>query len=567
VSAPFLFLIGASLKNRVRRRLGRLRQPRYLLGMVAGVAYLYMSVVRNQMRTTGRNASGLLALVPHSPEIVTGGAVLLWLGLVVVWLWPFPAAPWTFTGPEVHFFFTAPVTRRRLLSYKLLRGQVGVLFGVLIASFFSGAARAALSGRWSFVLGGWLFFAALQLHTKGAALTKSAFRAPARRVPVLAWASAALVVIVSGMLAGIFAVHLRDVPAWSLGAVAAATLEASKSGIAAVLLWPFGALVRPVFAATPGAFAQALGPVVAILAVNYSWVISSDSNLEDAAAASEKRKSERRAAPVPTVTLPVPFSLAPSGRPETAVLWKNTILLGRYFSIGLVVRVLIPLVVLAVVIGLQTRGSKAAPLFGILALFTMLVGPYMVRNDLRHDMPRLPVLKTWPVAGRQLLVGELLAPTVVLTAFAWFLLLLTMALARAWPVGPKDIAERIALAVGVAVVAPMVIAGQVFIQNAAVVLFPGWIATGGTRARGIEAMGQNMLMFFGTMLALAVGVLPAAAVASGLGFLLWQLIGWSAVLPAAIVLAGLLGLETWLVVGWLGRVLDRTEPAAVEVAE
>ena len=47
------------------------------------------------------------------------------------------------------------------------------------------------------------------------------------------------------------------------------------------------------------------------------------------------------------------------------------------------------MVVLAVVVGLQSRGLKVAPLLGILVAFMTLIGPYMVRNDLRHDMPRL----------------------------------------------------------------------------------------------------------------------------------------------------------------------------------
>jgi hypothetical protein len=263
----------------------------------------------------------------------------------------------------------------------------------------------------------------------------------------------------------------------------------------------------------------------------------------------------------------VPFKLEARGGPEAAILWKNTILLGRYFSIGLIVRVLVPLVVVAVLVGLQTSGSKVAPLLGMLVVFMTLVGPYMIRNDLRHDMPRLPVLKTWPVSGRQLLVGELLGPLVALTVLVWFLLALTLALAP--PAGrfPLDAAGRVTLGAGVALVAPLMIAGQLLIQNAAVVLFPGWIATGSARARGIEAMGQNMLMFAGTLLALVVGLIPAALVSGGLGYLLYQVVGWAAAAPAAVVMAAILGAEVAIVIGWLGRLLERTEPSQVEAGE
>jgi ABC-2 type transport system permease protein len=566
VNAPFLFVTACSLKNRVRRRLGRLREPRYLAGMIAGLAYLYWFVFRNQMRASSRAASGILQLGPYVPDLVAGAALLLWVWVVLVWLWPFPAQPWTFTGAEVHFFFTAPVSRRRLLSYKLLRSQTGIVFTVLMVAFFSGGMRAAAAGRWSFVLGGWLFFTILQLHVRGATLTKLSLRAPMGRIPVLAWTSIGAMVVLSGLLLVSFGTQARRVAGLSASEAMRALLEIAKTPPVAALLTPFAATVRPIFAFGPGAFLAALWPALAALALHYWWVLGSDANLEEAAAATERRRSRQKAVPPPS-SLRVPFTLAERGRPEAVVLWKNTILLGRYASIGLLLRVLIPMVVLALVLGLRGRGSRLAPLLAMLVSFTTLVGPFMVRNDLRHDMPRLPVLKTWPLSGRQLLTGEVLAPTAVLSVLVWCLLVMALALSPPSAYGPTDLLGRLALAGGVAVLAPVLIAGQVLIQNAAVVLFPGWIATGGARARGIEAMGQNMLMFAGTLLALALGVLPAAAVAGGLAFLLYQVAGWLAAFPAAVLVAAILGVETAFLLGWLGRVLERTDPAQVETAE
>jgi ABC-2 type transport system permease protein len=567
VTGTFLYLTGRSLKNRLRVRLQRLRQPRYLAGLVVGLVYLYWVVVRNQIRSSGPAMDGLARLEPYARDIVAGGAVLLWCLVVLAWLWPFGSEPWTFTRAEVQFFFTAPVTRRQLLNYKLLRSQLGVLFGVFVASIFSGAARAAASGRWSFVIGGWLLFATLQLHLRGAGLTKSSFSAPASRVPVHAWVSAAIVASLSALLLGVLGYTVRAAGGFTVTAWAGAVLQAARGGgLASVALWPFAALVRPIFATSPSAFASALPPALAVAAVNYWWVLQSDASLEQAAIAAERRRADKHGPPQPVVR-PAPFTLGPAGRPEVAVLWKNTILLGRYLSLAVVVRVLIPIVVLASVIGLRSKGSALAPLLMMLVVVTTVVGPYLVRNDLRHDMPRLQVLKTWPVTGRELVLGELLAPTVVLSALAWFLLAVALALAPPWRYGPSDVIGRAAVALGAAVLAPVLIAGQVLIQNAAVVLFPGWIPTGGSRPRGVEAMGQNMLMLAATLLALALGVAPALALAGGLGFLLYQVVGWFAVLPSAVLLAFALAGETALVVTWLGRVLDRTDPGQVEAAE
>jgi ABC-2 type transport system permease protein len=570
VTGAFLYLTGCSLKNRVLRRLRRLREPRYVAGLVVGVLYLYWVVFRNQMRSgrsRGNGVAAIAAFASFAPDIVAGAALALWALAVVAWLWPFGARTWVFSGAEVQFLFAAPVTRRALLTYKLLRSQLGLLFGVAIAALLSGAARAAAAGRWSLVLGGWLLFAAIHLHVLGANLTKGSFRARPSRVSWLAASSAVVMILLSGAVLGTCAVHAAAFSSRPFGEALRGVVAASRTGIAAAALWPFAAVIAPMFAAGPAAFARALVPALAVVGANYWWVLTSDAQLEQAAAAAEQRRAAgRHGLPAPVVRA-APFTLGPIGRLETAVFWKNTIQFGRYVSVAVLVRVLIPIVLLAVVIGLNRRGGSFAPLVLMLALFTTLIGPYAVRNDLRTDLPRLPVLKTWPISGRELLVGELLAPTFVLSVVAWFLLAVAFALWPSWMAGPADALGRTAVAIACAVLAPMLIAGQLIIQNAAVVLFPAWIVTGGARARGIEAMGQNMLMMAGTLLSLAIGVLPAAAVAGGLGALLYALVGWPGVLPAAIVFAGVLLAEAVLVLTWLGRVLERTDPAQIETAE
>jgi len=567
MTGAFLYLTACSLKNRVLRRFRRLREPRYVAGLIVGLLYLYWFVARNQMRAARPGGGGLAALAPFAANIVSGGALLLWVVALLVWLWPSASKAWSFSGAEVQFFFTAPVSRRQLLNYKLLRSQLGLLFGVLIASLFTGAARAAAAGRWSFLLGGWLLFATIFLHVLGANLTKASFRAPAARVPWLAWASAAAMVLVSGTVLGSYAVHARALVAKPPAEMLDAVLEVSRGGVMAVALWPFTAIVAPIFSQVPATFARALVPAFAVVALHYWWVLQSDAQLEGAAAAAELHGARKRGGLPAPVLRAAPFTLAPEGRLETAILWKNMIQIGRYVSVTTLIRVLLPLIALAFVIGLNNRGGSLAPFVLMMAVFLAIMGPYMFRNDLRMDMPLLPVLKTWPISGRELLLGELLAPAFVLSAAVWFLLAVAFALSRSWSVGPGDTLGRAVIAISGAVLAPMLIAGQLLIQNAAVVLFPGWIATGGARPRGIEAMGQNMLMLAGTLLALAVGVLPAAAAAAGLGFLLYAFIGWPGVLPAALLFAGVLVVEVWLVLTWLGRVLERTDPSQIEVAE
>lgn len=562
MTATFLYLTICSLKNRVVRRVRRLREPRYAIGLVVGLVYIYLFFVRNQMRAFGRSSTALGQLDAFSPDLIAGGSLLLWLVVVLVWAWPFYSEAWTFTRPEVQFLFTAPVQRRQLLHYKLLRSQLGVLFGVLVAALFSGAVA---SGRWSFVLGGWVFFATLQLHIRAASLTKSRLLAPTERVPALAWMGVGVMLVISGILVGAFGAASRAWAGLPPAVIGRHVLEYAKAGVAGVALWPFATVVRPIVTRAPMAFAQAIVPALGLLALNYWWVLLSDARLEEAASAAEKRQATRRGLRAPTAR-PVPFALAERGRPEIAILWKNTIMLGRYASVATLIRLMIPLVVLALVFGLRSRSQLWSPVVLVVTGFLTVVGPYMFTNDLRRDLQRLPVLKTWPISGRTLLLGEMLAPITTLSVIVWSLLAISLALAPAWRFVPMDLPTRALFAVGAALVAPMLITGQVLVQNAAVILFPGWV-TGAVRARGIESMGQGLLMFAGTILAFALGVVPAALIAGGIGFLGYLLIGWLAVLPAAAVMASILVAEAWLAIVALGRLLERTDPSHVEVAE
>ena len=64
----------------------------------------------------------------------------------------------------------------------------------------------------------------------------------------------------------------------------------------------------------------------------------------------------------------------------------------------------------------------------MLAVSVILLGPTMIRSDLRHDMAHLAVLKTWPVSGAALVRGEVLAPAVLLSLLATALLVCGAAL-------------------------------------------------------------------------------------------------------------------------------------------
>ena len=557
----FLFLTLRSLWNRATHRLRRLREPRYVAGLVVGLAYLYWFIVRQQLRS-GRHPSSLFTdpdLAQFLPTILAVGALGLWAISALAWLWPSSEPPIRFSPAEVQFFYTAPVTRRQLLHYKILRSQLGVLFAVLITSLFSGAL---LAGHLAFLVGFWLLFSTLRLYFIGVGFTRASLSAAGRTAPWRAWVPLAVVGGISAVVLWAFARALPSLVSMAPGQAFRLVVETAQHGPVAAVLQPFQALIVPVFSQTSAELGRVAWPGLLLLAVNYAWAVQSELTLETAAATSERQQAAgMRRAPAPDARRSQ-FPLGPRGRAETAIAWKNLIQVGRYASPRMALRTILPLVILAFVASRSGKGMGLAPVVAIFAGFLMLIGPYMLRNDLRVDMTRLAVLKTWPVSGATVFLGEVLAPAALLTVLAWGAIAVTLGLSAGLAgLGPG---ERLSIAASAALIAPAIIAAQLVIQNAAVILFPGWIPTGPTRPRGIEAMGQQMLMFAGTLLLLAIGILPAGAVAAAVGFVLYQVAGIPGVVPAALLFAAALLAESALAILLLGKVLERTDPSAVE---
>jgi len=100
----------------------------------------------------------------------------------------------------------------------------------------------------------------------------------------------------------------------------------------------------------------------------------------------------------------------------------------------------------------------------------------------------------------------------------------------------------------------------VTIQNAAALLFPGWIRVTPVVGGGVEVMGQGILATAMLLITFIIALLPAAAAFSATWWLLSRMPNaWiAALLVAAIVLL----LETWWAIRGLGQRFARLEPSA-----
>src|SRR5205823_1023843 len=109
--------------------------------------------------------------------------------------------------------------------------------------------------------------------------------------------------------------------------------------------------------------------------------------------------------------------LASTGHPAMAIVWKNMLCLRRTAQL----RLFIGPVAMSVVIGMATAGDGdigEVVAAGALALATMMLifGGRLIRNDLRHDMQHLPLLKTLPIAPADIVLAEVASAALPMAA-------------------------------------------------------------------------------------------------------------------------------------------------------
>lgn len=585
-----IYLRLVSFRNWTISRLRRLRQPRYLGGAVVGLAYLYFVFYGLGSGPPEENRPGMPGGdgVPGMGLMIDGtnfagaiGALVLLTIATLMWLVPTRRAALGFSEAEIAFLFPAPVTRRALVHFRLLSSQLRSLIGATVMMLFS--------NRWTFVggnalthaVGWWFVFSALNLHFTGASftLTRLSDRGVGtwrRRTAVLLLAAAVLgVAYARGPAAPDLAAAeddliLQDLANWITAIAGTAPLS--------WVLWPVQALLAPFLAADSRAFLLALSPALLVITVHYLWVVQTAVAFEDASIeqAGERaarlaawRAGDRRIGRSQERGRRAPFRLHSPGRPELAFLWKNLLSTWPWFTPRVLFISAAVITGIALWLDAQPYWQPLLAAAGAFALvfggYTLVVGPQFARQDLRIDLPNADILKTYPLTGWQVVLGELLAPTAILSGVLW-LALLVVALAFdptrvgvGWLTPPL----RVAAAIALAAIVPALAALQLLVPNAATLLFPGWFHASRGRGGGVEVVGQRMIFFLAQVLAMIAALLPPMLCAGFLLFIGQWLIGPVAaiILTAVVTLAVLLG-ELWLGLWWLGGRFEKLDLAS-----
>jgi hypothetical protein len=548
------------------RQVRRLRKPRYAIALLLGAAYLWAVSARH-----GPSPGGPPDISPAAVELLA--AVGVTLILLYTWLFGSDRRALAFSRAEVTWLFPAPVTRAQLIRYKLLRGQFVVLFNVLLWTFL--LSRDLAEEPWRRAAAIWILLTTLTLHRLGAALLKAslwehgATAVRTRAVSLTVLGGVALLALVDASQA---MPALRQ--GWEAGPrlFLLAAEEYATRPIPHALLFPARVLVRPMLAGGWSEWVRELLPALAVLVAHYLWVIRSDAAFEETAAAAALARSRPQspAKRAPRFTArPVP-PLAVQGWPAGALLWKNLVSVLRA---GRVRSVAAGMAVAALALLGLSLGDSNGTVLEIVGWMTMMwagflfvLGPQWIRNDLRTDLARLALLRSYPLRGAAVVGAETAGSTVVLTALQLGLVALAWIAFWGGGVDEPPTAVRTAVLAGAAVLLPGVNFLAMLIQNGAVILLPGWVNPGSDRPIGVEALGHNMLIISGFLLILAALLAAPAAAAAGVLFGLRSL-GWWAAAPAALAGLLLMALEARILLTRLGRVYEATDPATVPAAE
>ena len=558
----FVFVTLRSFRNRIVSRLKRLRNVRYLLSFLAGLAYFWFAALRHMLngRSVVRNMG-----VPTSAFFVDMAAVLVLFMMVLAWALPKQSAGLTFSEAEIQFLLPAPLTRRQLLLYKILRAQPQVFISAVVMTF--------VIFRGAMFIGVWSCFVALSVYFTFVALSRARLKLLGIgflvRLPVIGAAAVGVAYLLwhavdisqfRGVGATMRPGRVPDLPPLFHGPTADALLFVPRV---------FGHALLP---ASVGQLLASCGILAVIGLLFYELAARTNIAVEEASIQASEKSAARRArlneqrigTHVTFPRIPPPFRVPAGARPEVAIYWKNLTAGLRISSPWLLIMALCALYFLGQAYYSDEPSVRMtlAMLSLVLAATFPFLGSTVFTQDMRLDLPRIELLKSYPIAGERLVAAEIAGPLTFVAAVE-LMLLSTAAIILHGADLPKRMeflasAEFVVIAL---LLATPVCAAQLLIRNAVPILLPGWALRAPDEQRGFIVMGQRLVMLAGNLLVLTFVLLPAACiVVPGLLMAKFWFGGSMPVVALTTMLAAaLLFFEVWLGIRFLGHQFEQID--------
>ena len=153
MNPALLYLSYRSLRGQIVGWLRLMRQPKYLLGLLVGLAYFWFFALRLFFRAGNRTRwmdATLEGVTDFLPAVHLSVALFIAVAVSLWWLFPFGKSSLDLKEAELHVLLPAPIPRRHILQYAVLKNQRGILISCLIISFFS-VSGSVVDFSWRFL--------------------------------------------------------------------------------------------------------------------------------------------------------------------------------------------------------------------------------------------------------------------------------------------------------------------------------------------------------------------------------------------------------------------------------
>lgn len=535
---------------------------RYVLGILLVGIYFYfvMGSARITRSSPSHGRPGALAVIMF----------LLVLGSALAWWLATKDHPLALTKGQAKLLLPSPLSSRQLMLLKVITTQPVLIWNALLFGFL---IRSGISTNVAVRIG---VFYLVMLALYGQRLAVALTRTPGpdvssagRRftiIAVRAWLAAALVVSAS-----------------QLAAVAAGygILDLDKVGIPfavaggqpwSMVLWPFNALMAPAIAQTGAQSLSSFPAAILVVALELLLIFRATPDWERVGIVRtrEERSAARRAKPATRTLLSGSVwqrLLAKRlSTPQASIAWKNLSTAGRTQNITpqVVIVIGIPLLLAATLIPAFHRLTAfATGMAAAWAVLLLLAGPNFIRNDLRLDLPRLRLLRTFPVSSRDICLAEVGSSILLLTLLQLVLLTLSTLVLLVDPIVPGRPAQKILVAVAFAVLLPGMNAINISAQNIFALMFPKWVSLGVIRTSRTANPGQYYISLIISLGLFAAAMILPAVGAVGAAYEVWPLGNTVAILVGAVTAGAVAIGEAVLALKWMGKLLDTVDLASV----
>ena len=583
-----------TLKGRVVRSIRLLRQPKYLVGAVVGVGWMGVWVLRPLLASHARfgSVTSSMPFTELMPAFHRLAALAATIFLPLPWLFPWGWSGLPFREAELTMLLQAPLTRRQVIHYGLLKSEIGVVVSSLIASLLLNGRGFSSSWPMTFI-GTWLAFEFLHLNGKWRALFVN-FGSRGRRLGL----TNAMLLFYAALFAVLVPFLAQTVAGWrgmDRAQVTAAVSALEWPPLVAWLTTPGFWLTAPVFAAGVRASALAFLPLAIGIIVQREIVLRSKARFEESALEHAKSK-ELRGSPARRsarhhawTRASRPFELTPEGRPDVAVVWKNAMRVSRVswrVTAGLGAAFLAAIVALPAVLRLPDFTYGLLAVFGgVLAVVQPIVGGMAWNNDLRSELGHIEAVRTWPVAAHRFLLAEVVSSSLMSFAASIFgagVVLTSLFGSRLRELltgqptelhllprtsellGVHNTWAAVLIFIGLVPLAAAACFFSSALQNLAVLIMPAWMAQTVDRSRGVAAFGQRMLSSFAFGLTFAISLIPSALLVGialyaqhrlGIPWSAWAFPLWGALAAAPPLFMA------WLLLRFAAPLWERLDPS------